>query len=582
MNRLFGIIKINLNQEVLKPNIFPQKHYAWERVWNNSSYFIGNQDISKSDNNIAEEKSTLVIFQGNLFYESDKETAAKIILNRYKKQENLSFVKNLNGSFNFLLLDKTQKSIFLVTDKYGSKPLFVYTDKEKFIFGSEVKYILSLLNNRPTINWEAWGQYLTFRSTLGDNTFYHGIRLISNGTILKIKYGEKVVVSKKEYWDFSQIHIDYDKSFEEKISEGVEIFRDVFGELGRVTGNFKSIVALSGEFDSRSIVCGLKKYSPLKNFDTATTLHPCGSEKEIVLEIVNALSLKNIYINRPKNIYRDFFIKKAYLTDCLVQEHLWIMPLLDIAKNYDVYIDGIPGDIIMRSTRVRPIHIEKKDNAIFLAKLFKKQFGFEFDWLKSYIDENIWNQIKYSEDWTIDELNKIRPTENRMVVFLMKNRVKNSLNLLPNNIIGSSVKNVFQPFFNDNIVRFGLSIPHEYKFKFIYRQIINKAFPEIENIRSTSDENLEKLKNYDQKILQFDQNPRELISDYLTISPSDSNFLFNLLKKLPSPTFLNKQKFLNDTGANPIIHKVNTLLEIILWFNMFENKKLNKEFISAL
>ena len=554
MNRMFGVVHDNsfLSLNNLKNDKLHKfsSIYSEQKTWRDINYLVGNLDIVGSFNkDIANNESILVIFQGNLFCKLNQITAAQQVLNSYSEKKDLSFVKKLNGSFNFLLLDREAKSIFLATDKCGSRPLFVYPNKNYFLFGSEIKLILSLIKENPQINWKAWGQYF------------------------KINFGKRIFISQKKYWDFSEITINSNSSFKKKIAEGAEVFRDAFVTLSKVLEKDKIIIALSGGLDSRSIVGGLKKYTNLQNFDTITTLHPCGPERDIVTELTRALALKNTYVDRPNSIYRDFFILKAYLTDCLVQEHLWVTPMLGIIKKYEAYIDGVAGDIIMRSTRVRPIHIEKKRDTEFLAKLFKKQFGFEYNWLRNYIDKNIYDQIEYSNEWAINEFKKIEPTDNRMVIFLMKNRVRNGISIAPNNIIGNSVKRVFQPFYNDNLVNFGLSLPHHYKFRFIYRQIVNALLPEISHINSTSDEDSKKLISYDQRIIQFDQNPRELISDYSPISQTDQKYLLKLVKSLPFPPFINKNKFLKDNERVIMLHRINTILDLVLWFNLFQRKE---------
>ncbi|MFZ5366135.1 MAG: asparagine synthase-related protein [Patescibacteria group bacterium] len=578
MLKIFGMVGKHSPSSGFPRRIDVDNFYENLRHFNNDNYQIAVCGLALIDDCIAEGKNLIVIFQGNLFDRPKTEKTAKHIMDLYNSKHSINFVKNLNGSFNFLLADEKRQVIFIVTDKYGSRPLFIYRNHNNLIFGSEIKLLLSLLSRRAPINWRAWGQYLTFRFTLGQETFYKGIRLIPNGTLIKISYKDVFRIREERYWDFSQIDTDFNSSYKQKILEGVEIARRVFGNLGKTIKGFKTIIALSGGYDSRSIVAGLKKFHGQCEFDTITTLHPCGPEKEIVNELAQSLEIHNTYyIDRPHDIYRRFFVMKAYLSDCLVQEHLWTMPMLEAIKRYDTYIDGIGGDIIMRSTRVRPIHIKMKANTNFLAKLFKKQFGFEYYWLEDYLSPEIWRSIKYTDEWAINELSRIPVTENRMVTFLMKNRIRNGISIVPNNIIGSCIRTVIQPFFNDELVAFGLSIPHAYKFKFIYRQIINTAFPEIRQIISTSDENLEKLKAYDRRIIQFEENPKELISDYSEISKGDVRYLFDLLNRLDFPLFLNRKKIINDAKTNLKVNRINTILDIVLWFNFFEkNIPMNK------
>ena len=520
-----------------------------------------------------------ILFQGNLFYKDKPIPDEVYILNLYHKYKNLSFVKKLNGSFNFLLFDSKKMKLYVVSDKYASRPLYWSYNKNQFVTASEVKIILDVLKTKQPINWSAWGQYLTYRYTLDNNTFYKNINLIEPATIMTCDLSKESMIETlpkiEKYWDYSEISIQYHKSEVQMINEGVEIFKKVFLTLGKQIRNKKLIIPLSGGYDSRGIVSSLNKFSKKKDFDTITTLHPAGSEKEIVDKISKKLNIRNKYIERPKDIYKKYFIIKAFLSDAMVQEHLWVMPMLKKIKRYDTCIDGIAGDIVLRSTRVRPVHIEKQNDTMYLSRLFKKQLGFDYNWLKEYIDPKVWKKIKYTPKWAKDCLEKIEVSENRFVIFLMIYRIRNGVSSSPNNIIGSQIIDVIQPYFNDDLVTFGLSIPHKYKFDGIYRKILDSAFPELKDIKSTSDINLAKEKEYDQRILEFNKNPRELIADYLEVSKEDKTFLFHLFKKLESPSFINKPKFLKDYLSEPKFNRLVTILDFMVWYNLFENETRN-------
>jgi asparagine synthase (glutamine-hydrolysing) len=48
----------------------------------------------------------------------------------------------LDGEFAFVVYDKEEEKIFVARDRFGIKPLFFYSDQDKFIFASELKSIL--------------------------------------------------------------------------------------------------------------------------------------------------------------------------------------------------------------------------------------------------------------------------------------------------------------------------------------------------------------------------------------------------------------------------------------------------------
>lgn len=583
MKRIFTIIdnkngKFDLKNKLRK--IHNEMAFYYPHLHHKALYIGCVGELSeKPKSEIFEKSGISLLFQGNLFYKSKYRTNEEFIINLYKKYNDLSFLRQLNGSFNFILYDSDKKLLFVISDKYASRPLYWYNRTDQFIVASEVKIITSTLNKKQPINWSAWGQYLTFRYTLSNNTFFKNINIIEPATIITCdlsktkKFNKSVRIAK--YWSYSKILTDYKKSEVEMIEEGVGIFKRTFSKLGELILNKKTIIPLSGGYDSRGIVSSLAKFSRKKDFDTLTTIHPAGPEDAIAKMVAEKMGIRNKYINRPKDIYQKYFIKKSFLTDSLVQEHLWAMPMLDVIQHYDTYIDGIAGDIILRSTRVRPVHIEKQKDSLYLAKLFKKQLGYDFDWLKEYINPLVWKKIKYTPEWAKECFDEIDISENRFVIFLMKYRIRNCTTTSPNNMIGSQVQNVIQPYLNDELVSFGLSIPHKYKFDGIYRKILDKAFPELISIKSTSDIDIEKNKEYDQRIIEFNKNPRELIGDYLEVSNTDQEFLFNLFKKLEAPPFIDKSKFAKDYLKSPKFNRLITILDFAVWYNLFVKKKRN-------
>ena len=69
-------------------------------------------------------------------------------------------LKLLRGMFSFAYQDKKKNEFFLARDRFGQKPLYYFLDEEKFIFSSEIKPIIFLLDGKVKINLNQFEDYI--------------------------------------------------------------------------------------------------------------------------------------------------------------------------------------------------------------------------------------------------------------------------------------------------------------------------------------------------------------------------------------------------------------------------------------
>lgn len=69
------------------------------------------------------------------------QTDTEVVIHAYEEW-GCSCVERFNGMWAFAIYDKTEGILFLSRDRYGIKPLYYFTDGQRFIFSSEIKPIL--------------------------------------------------------------------------------------------------------------------------------------------------------------------------------------------------------------------------------------------------------------------------------------------------------------------------------------------------------------------------------------------------------------------------------------------------------
>lgn len=129
----------------------------------------GKQPIYTNDKNIA------IVFNGEIYnYRTLREQLEKsgvtfktasdteVILKLYE-QKGVDSFKELDGMFAFSIHDKTKNKVVIARDFFGEKPLYYTKTKTDFVYGSELKSIISLLSHKPKICKE--GLNLYFRLT---------------------------------------------------------------------------------------------------------------------------------------------------------------------------------------------------------------------------------------------------------------------------------------------------------------------------------------------------------------------------------------------------------------------------------
>ena len=133
---------------------------------------------------------------------SDTET----VLHLYE-EEGDRCVERLQGMFAFALWDRPRQRLLLARDRLGIKPLYyAFTDHE-LLFASEIKAILAVWGERPTLNPSAVPEFLATRFQAGDETFFRGVRKLPAGHVLS--WSRAGGPQRRRYW---QLPSDTDDS----------------------------------------------------------------------------------------------------------------------------------------------------------------------------------------------------------------------------------------------------------------------------------------------------------------------------------------------------------------------------------
>lgn len=110
----------------------------------------------------------------------------------------------LNGMFAFAIWDRTDKTLTLVRDRYGIKPLYIAQDPKGIAFGSEQKAIRARPGFSTKVDREALLEYFTFQNFFTNRTLTQGITLLPAGHYAVIDTRvDDPQLKVTQYWDFN-------------------------------------------------------------------------------------------------------------------------------------------------------------------------------------------------------------------------------------------------------------------------------------------------------------------------------------------------------------------------------------------
>jgi len=117
-------------------------------------------------------------------------------------------LNEINGMFAFAIWDRKNKSLVLVRDRIGEKPLYYGQHKNAFIFSSEIRTFKVSCYFNGEIDRRSISLQLSHGYIPAPNSIYKNIYKLLPGTyiIVKIVNNKLTVTSPKVYWSLNKIY----------------------------------------------------------------------------------------------------------------------------------------------------------------------------------------------------------------------------------------------------------------------------------------------------------------------------------------------------------------------------------------
>ncbi len=219
----------------------------------------------------------IVVFNGEIYnflelkkelndYNFISDCDTEVIVAAYEKW-GYRFVDHIDGMFAIALFDRNKKTLVLVRDRVGKKPLYYYWDGKEFIFASGLKPIIHFPDFKKVINKAVLPRYLFNQYFEGEDCIFENVHRLKPGQML-IFDGKSI--DKRIYWSLLEEFKNHSKSIIKNYAEAKQQLRDALTESvrRRLIADVPVGTFLSGGYDSSLVTAIAQSLSskPIKTF----------------------------------------------------------------------------------------------------------------------------------------------------------------------------------------------------------------------------------------------------------------------------------------------------------------------------
>jgi len=260
------------------------------------------------------------------------------------------------GMFAFSLWDKEDKSLYLVRDRMGEKPLYYGWQNGVFLFGSELKAFKANPIFDGELDRGSIALQLRHNCIPAPYSIYKGVKKLLPGSFLKLSIGslnklDRELPEPQKYWSFDEVvkKDDENRFFGSESIAISELDRLLSRSVSeQMTADVPLGAFLSGGVDSSVVVALMQKQSsePIKTFSIG--FNEVGYDEAIHAKevanylgtdhtelYVNAQQAMNVIPHLPK-LYDEPFSDSSQIPTFLVAEMT--------RKNVKVALSGDGGD----------------------------------------------------------------------------------------------------------------------------------------------------------------------------------------------------------------------------------------------
>jgi asparagine synthase (glutamine-hydrolysing) len=179
----------------------------------------------------------------------------EVILESFAANGIEATIRRMIGMFAIALWDRRERTLTLMRDRLGIKPLYWAKFGNLFVFGSELKALRACPGWTPRVDRNAVAAFMRHNYIPAPHTIYEGVHKLEPGTILTLPWQSEAKISR--YWDARAVARDGMlrpiEGADAELTEQLEtLLRDAVGR--RMIADVPLGAFLSGGIDSSTVV----------------------------------------------------------------------------------------------------------------------------------------------------------------------------------------------------------------------------------------------------------------------------------------------------------------------------------------
>ena len=340
-------------------------------------------------------RKRLIILGSPVYNEKiDYETLKEMLFTQAAER----FIKDIKGTFLFILYDNNAKELLVINDRFASIPFFYRPDKGVFYGATNYSDIWRVFRGRPgfRISEEAFYEFLYMRRLFGTKTYDRDTSYMDSASMLKFS-SLSGHLNTARYWRPSGSKNTL--SAEENTRKLAFLMKQSFR---RATSDGKRYgLLLSGGLDSRSVLAASDK--PMT---CITTCEHRNNEVAVAEELSRVKGYEHIFIKKPQSYYSDIVDRAVYVAGGMsiyVNSHLFNVEEA-AGKHADILLSGYGFDFLFRGKYLphsMPLHLKK---LTYWRNLMPLERGWK-DVAEDFIG-NLGFRLKSVEPWRLVKYKK--------------------------------------------------------------------------------------------------------------------------------------------------------------------------------